>query len=374
MMKSQVIKALQMVLFPNSTKSIVEKKAVSNVQFFGNEVCVDVVINSPAMHIKKKLESDIIKAIYKEFSDKFVVKTNIIVEVPQAKVDVPIKGNPIPGITNIVAVASGKGGVGKSTITSNLAVSLSQKGFKVGVVDADIYGPSMHIMFGVKNSKPEVIKIANKSYIKPVESFGIKLLSIGFFAESNQAVVWRGPMASKALQQLLKESFWGELDFLLVDLPPGTGDIHLSLVQTIPLTAAVIVSTPQDIALADARKAINMFSIESINVPVLGIIENMSFFIPHDNQEKKYYIFGKHGARELAKELKTPLIGEIPLVQEVRERADKGAPVVLEKKHLTNHCFDELSKNFVRQLVSRNKTMSPSEVVKITTMAGCSSN
>jgi len=372
-MKNQVTNALQKVLFPNSTKSIVEKKAVSNIHFFGNEVCVDVVINSPAMHVRKKLESDIIKAIYKEISEKIIVKINIIVEAPQEKIDTPIKGDPIPGVTNIVAIASGKGGVGKSTITSNLAVCLSQKGFKVGIVDADIYGPSMHIMFGLQNSKPEVIKIANKNYIKPVENFGIKILSIGFFAESNQAVVWRGPMASKALQQLLKESFWGELDFLLVDLPPGTGDIHLSLVQTIPLTAAVIVSTPQDIALADARKAINMFSIESINVPVLGIIENMSFFIPHDNQEKKYYIFGKKGARALAKELGTPLIGEIPLVQEVRERADRGIPVALEKKHLTYNSFDELSKSFVRELVSRNNNISPSEAVKITTMAGCSS-
>jgi len=371
-MKNQVIKALQTVSFPNSKKSIVEKNAVSNVHIFGKEVCVDVVINSPAMHVKKKLEADIIKAIHKEFSEKFVIKTNIIVEVNQKKTDMPIKGDSIPGVANIVAIASGKGGVGKSTITSNLGVSLAQKGFKVGIVDADIYGPSMHIMFGVQNRKPEVVKIANKNYIKPVENFGIKLLSIGFFTESNQAVIWRGPMASKALKQLLKESFWGELDFLLVDLPPGTGDIHLSLVQTIPLTAAVIVSTPQDIALADARKAINMFSIESINVPILGIIENMSFFIPHDNYEKKYYIFGKQGAGKLAKELKTPLIGEIPLVQEVREYSDKGRPVVLEKTHLIYDSFDKLSKNFVNQLVLRNKKLSASEIVKITTMAGCS--
>jgi len=367
--RTSVLKALERVLFPNSNKTIIQKNAIDNIQIFDNEVCLDITIDTPTFHVKKKIETDIIEAIHDQISNKIVVKLNVNVLAKSNVASNVIKGNKIDGVANIIAIASGKGGVGKSTITANLSICLAKMGFKVGVVDADIYGPSMHIMFGVEKQKPTLIKIGNKNYIKPVEAYGVKLLSIGFFAESNQAVVWRGPMASKALSQLLIESFWSELDFLLIDLPPGTGDIHLSLVQTVPVTGVVVVSTPQDIALADARKAVSMFKMPSINVPILGIIENMSFFIPDDNPQKKYYIFGKEGAKNLAKTMKIPFIGEIPVVQSIRESSDKGSPLVLKEKG--EMLFKESTQNLVKQLTLRNKTLSESEIVKITTMAGC---
>lgn len=367
--KRDVLKALKEVLSPNSNETLIQKNAVNNIQVFGNEVHIDIAINTPTFHVKKKVETDIIEAIHNKISKKVLVKLNVKVIAKNNTEKNIIKGNKIDGVANIIAIASGKGGVGKSTITANLAICLAKMGFKVGVVDADIYGPSMHIMFGVKNKKPALIKIGGKQYINPVEAHGVKLLSIGFFAESNQAVVWRGPMASKALNQLLVESFWGELDFLLIDLPPGTGDIHLSLVQTVPVTGVIVVSTPQNIALADAKKAVAMFRMPSINVPVLGILENMSFFIAKENPHKKYYIFGKEGAQHLAEKEGIFFIGEIPIVQGIRENADKGSPFILEKDGML--LFKELTQNVVKQLVIRNKTLSKSEVVKITTMAGC---
>jgi ATP-binding protein involved in chromosome partitioning len=251
----------------------------------------------------------------------------------------------LPGVKNVIAVASGKGGVGKSTITANLAAGLAKRGNKVGLVDADIYGPSIHIMFDIRDLKPGVKEENGKHIMMPVESHGVKIMTIGFFADINQAVAWRGPMASKALTQMFKDVEWGELDYLFVDLPPGTGDIHLSLVQHIPITAAIVVSTPQEIALADAKKGISFFKIPTVNVPIMGLVENMAWFTPDELPNNKYYIFGKDGVQNLATEMKVPLIGQIPLVQSIRESGDAGRPVVLQETTPQAIAFDELVSN-----------------------------
>ena len=275
--KKNILKALETVTITGEEKNIIDSGAVQNVITFADEVVVDLKIATPAMHIKKRTEEDIISVIKEKVDKDAQVKVNIKVEAPPKKQNPNlIKGKPIPGIQNIIAIASGKGGVGKSTITANLAVTLVKMGFKVGVLDADIYGPSIPIMFDVVKERPLSVTVNGKSKMKPVESFGVKILSIGFFTQPDQAVIWRGPMASKALNQLLFDAEWGELDFMLIDLPPGTGDIHLSIMQALPITGAVIVSTPQTVALADARKGVSMFQQENISVPVLGIIENMS--------------------------------------------------------------------------------------------------
>jgi ATP-binding protein involved in chromosome partitioning len=283
-----------------------------------------------------------------------------------------IKGKSIPGISNIIAVASGKGGVGKSTITANLAVSLAKMGFKVGVLDADIYGPSMPIMFDVESAKPISIEVDGKSKMQPISSYGVELLSIGFFTKPDQAVIWRGPMAAKALNQMIFDANWGELDFLLIDLPPGTGDIHLSIMQSLPITGAVVVSTPQAVALADAKKGVSMFLSEAVKVPVLGIIENMAYFTPEELPENKYYIFGKEGAKNLASDLQVPLLGEVPLVQSIREAGDYGRPAALQTASPLEKIYEEIARNVVQETVNRNENLAPTEAIKITTMAGCS--
>jgi ATP-binding protein involved in chromosome partitioning len=324
------------------------------------------------LQAKKKLEVDIMTAIHDRVNEKAKIKVSVTVpEIAKEQASNRIRGQAIPGVTNIIAVASGKGGVGKSTVTANLAVALAQMGFKVGLVDADIYGPSMPIMFDVLYDKPSAIDVDGKSKMEPVESYGVKLLSIGFFAGANQAVVWRGPMATKALNQLIHDAHWGELDFMLIDMPPGTGDIHLSLVQSLPVTGAVIVSTPQAVALADARKGVAMFGMESIGVPVLGIIENMAYFTPEELPNNKYYIFGKEGAKSLANELQIPFLGQIPLVQSIREAGDVGRPAVLQKTGLVAEAFTAVTTRVVEELVKRNDELPPTEMVRITTMAGC---
>lgn len=367
--RKDILKALETITIAGEGKNMVESGAIANVITFGDEVVVDLVLHTPAMHIKKRAEDDIKKTILELVSPDAKIKINSKVEVP----DKPeVKGKAIPGIKNIIGVASGKGGVGKSTVTANLAVSLAKMGFSVGILDADIYGPSMPIMFDVESEKPISIMVDGKSKMKPVESYEVKILSIGFFTAPSQAVIWRGPMASKALNQMIFDADWGELDFMLIDLPPGTGDIHLSIVQSLPITGVVIVSTPQAVALADAKKGVSMFMSEAINVPVLGIIENMAYFTPEELPENKYYIFGKEGARNLAEDLDVPFLGEVPIVQSIREAGDYGRPAAMQTGSVIETVFEEITRNVVREVVSRNESLPATEAVKITTMAGCS--
>ena len=369
--KNQVLQALESISVPGEGQNMVESGAVKNVQIFGDEVVVDITINNPSLQARKKTEVEILKTIHEKVYQKAKIKINIKVDTPSQPAVNEIKGKPIPGINNIIAVASGKGGVGKSTVTANLAVSLAKMGFNVGLLDADIYGPSMPIMFDVAHAKPLATEVDGKSKMVPVENYGVKMLSIGFFTQPNQAVIWRGPMAAKALNQMIFDAHWGELDFLLIDLPPGTGDIHLSIMQSMPVTGAVVVSTPQEVALADARKGVAMFQQEAINVPVLGIVENMAYFTPEELPDNKYYIFGKEGAKNLAEDLKVPFLGEIPLVQSIREAGDVGRPAAMQTATPVEIAFEALTRNVVSELVARNKDLPPTEAIKITTMAGC---
>ncbi|HEU0135932.1 MAG TPA: Mrp/NBP35 family ATP-binding protein [Flavobacterium sp.] len=370
--RKEILKALESISIAGEGKNMVESGAVTNVVTFGDEAIIDLVISTPAMHIKKRAEDDIRKLIQERFYAEAKVKVNIKVEAANKANPNEIKGKAIPGIKNIIAVASGKGGVGKSTVTANLAVTLAKMGFNVGVLDADIYGPSMPIMFDVESEKPISVTVDGKSKMKPVESYEIKLLSIGFFTAPSQAVIWRGPMASKALNQMIFDADWGELDFMLIDLPPGTGDIHLSIMQALPITGAVVVSTPQAVALADAKKGVSMFLSEAINVPVLGIIENMSYFTPEELPDNKYYIFGQAGAKNLADDLQVPFLGEVPLVQSIREAGDYGRPAAMQTGSVIEKVFEEITRNVVQETIARNTNLPATEAIKITTMAGCS--
>ncbi len=371
--KKDIFNGLSHVNVPGEETSITDAGLVKNIQVFGDEVEVDVDSPNPTLQFRKKLEVEIMKGLHERIHPKLKVKVRTHV-VEQAEKPKPneIKGKPIPGVDNIIAIASGKGGVGKSTLTANIAVELANMGFKVGLVDADIYGPSMPVMFDVQNTKPVAVEVEGKSRMQPVESYGVKLLSIGFFAGTDQAVVWRGPMASKALNQLIWDAHWGELDFLLIDLPPGTGDIHLSVVQSVPLNGAVVVSTPQTVALADARKGVGMFKVPNINVPVLGIVENMAYFTPDELPDNKYYIFGQEGAKHLAEEMNVPFLGEVPLVQSIREAGDVGRPAVMQGDTPAAEAFRSVVRRMVEECVKRNETLPPTEAVRITTMAGCS--
>lgn len=353
-------------------KEIEVEDLVHNVQVMGDDVYIDMTAHSPAMHEKKKLEAAMKQAFSSEFGENINLKLKIASPEPTEVQQNQIKGKQIPGIQNIIAIASGKGGVGKSTVAANLAVTLAKMGFKVGLLDADIYGPSVPTMLDTEGAKPLSVEVDGKNLMQPIENYGVKMLSIGYFSGSNQAVVWRGPMASKALNQMLRDAHWGELDFLLIDLPPGTGDIHLSIIQEVPVTGAVIVSTPQHVALADVRKGIAMFQMESINIPVLGLVENMAYFTPEELPENKYYIFGNQGAQYLADDLGIPVLGEIPLIQSIREAGDIGRPAALQENSKIAEIYRKTAQNMVESLVERNKNLPPTEAVKITTMAGCS--
>ena len=372
MQKKDIINLLDQLTLPGEGQSISQSGAVSNINIFGKEIVIDLTLKTPALHIKKRVVTDITKAIKEEFGEEVSPKINIKVPAAPAQGAQLIKGKPIKGIQNIVAVASGKGGVGKSTVTANLAITLAEMGFKVGVLDADIYGPSIPIMFDVAGQRPLSVELAGKSKMKPIEQYGVKVLSIGFFTQPNQAVIWRGPMAAKALNQMIFDAAWGELDFLIVDLPPGTGDIHLSIMQSLPITGAVVVSTPQNVALADARKGVAMFAQEHIQVPVLGMVENMAYFTPAELPDHKYYIFGQSGARNLAEDLDIEFLGEIPLVQSIRESGDIGRPAALQVGTSAAEAFVDMTREVVRQTVRRNEDLPPTEAIKITTMAGCS--
>ena len=368
--KLNIKEVFKKVIFPTTDKNFIDLGVILNIQLFGNEVVLDIEISNPTLQFKKRIENICVEALQKQFGNTIVVKLNFIVK--KVEKDNKIKGNPIPGVKNIIAVSSGKGGVGKSTISANLSVALVELGYKVGLVDADIYGPSMPIMFDLVGESPNAIDVNGKKKMQPLENYGVKMVSMGLFTQANQAIVWRGPMASKALNQLIWDSYWGELDYLIVDLPPGTGDIHLSLVQAIPITGAVIISTPQEIALADAEKGVNMFKMDSIDVPVLGIIENMSFFVTEENPDKKYFIFGKDGAKNLAEKLGVELLGQIPIVQSLREAADAGRPGVLQLNTEISNSFINLAKKVVVSIDERNANLPTTESVKITNMKGCS--
>lgn len=368
--KEAVIESLKTISLPGEGGNLVDQGVVSNIMIFGDQVDIDLQLQNPSLQARKKLEVTILKTLHEQVYEKAKIKINTKVIAPPKPQD-QIKGKPIQGIENIIAISSGKGGVGKSTITANLAVTLSKMGCKVGILDADIYGPSIPTMFDMEGARPLSVQIDGKSKMEPIENYGVKVLSIGFFTKPDQAVVWRGPMAAKALNQMIFDAAWGDLDFLLIDLPPGTGDIHLSIVQSLPLNGAVVVSTPQNVALADAKKGIAMFQQESINVPVLGIVENMSYFTPAELPENKYYIFGKKGAEYLAKDKEVPFLGALPLVQSIREAADFGRPAVLQEQSNLNEYFDEITKKLVSQTLLRNQNLPPTKAVEITNLVGC---
>ncbi len=326
--RENVLTALQGVVEPELGKDIVTLNLVSDLKISGNEVEVVVKSSNPAMHARARMQEAVEFALERAFGRE--VKVLVQIATLKAEERTPETRKVLPGVKHIIAVASGKGGVGKSTVASNLAVGLAQLGYRVGLCDADIHGPSVPTMFDVAEEKPEPIEMGERTLIQPIEQYGVKVLSIGFFADPDQAIVWRGPMASRALTQLFTDAHWGPLDYMIVDLPPGTGDIHLSLVQQVPLTGAVVVSTPQEVALADARKGVGMFRLDSVNVPVLGLIENMAYFVPPDAPEKRYHIFGQDGAKRLATSLEVPFLGELPLIQSIREAGDAGRPAILQ--------------------------------------------
>ena len=381
--KNNIKKTLEKINMSGHSENIVSTGILKNIQVFGDQVDIDIVVTNPALQARKKLEVDIMKIIHDDIYEKAKININTKVELPienendENEIDSPDRpkissqAKKINGVDSIIAISSAKGGVGKSTVTINLAAALAKKGCKVGILDADIYGPSVPTMMDVEGYVPKSIKIDDKSKIEPVESYNVKIMSIGFFTKLDQAVVWRGPMASKALNQMIFDTHWGELDFLFLDLPPGTGDIHLSLVQSLPITGSIIVSTPQNVALADARRGIKMFQQDSISVPILGLIENMAYF-KTDESDIKHYIFGESGVKYLSKDLNINFLGEIPIFQSLREASDFGRPGSLQESTDVSNIFEEISKNMVEQLLVRNKELPPTKIVEITNLVGCS--
>jgi ATP-binding protein involved in chromosome partitioning len=350
--REQIMNVLGTIIEPDLKKDIVSLNLVEDIQFSANSIEVVVNVSNPALHARKRMQEAVAFNLKRVFGKDISVSCEVKGIPAEAQ---KVRRKILPDVKNIVAIASGKGGVGKSTVTANLAGGLAKAGYRVGIVDADIYGPSMPTMFDVVKERPEMIDVEGTAMINPVMSYGIKILSIGFFTEQDNAVVWRGPMAAKALTQLFTDAYWGELDYLLIDLPPGTGDIHLSLVQTVPLDCVVIVSTPQEVALADARRGVNMFQMESINVPVAGILENMAWFTPLELPENKYYIFGRDGAKNLAEGMNVPFLGHIPLVQSVREAGDLGRPAVFQENTPIAHAFDEIVTTFIEKVKAVKK-------------------
>ncbi len=359
--KEQVLEALKHVEDPDLKKDLVTLGMIKDLVVDGKNISFTVVLTTPACPMKELIHKNCVNAILQYIHAGANVNVKMTSDVSSQNKSGPL----LPNVKNIIGVASGKGGVGKSTVASNLALALVKLGASVGLVDADIYGPSQTIMFDVRNKKPVMREIDGKSKIIPVESYGVKLLSIGFFVDTSQALVWRGPMASKAAVQLFQDAEWGELDYLIIDLPPGTGDIHLTLVGAVPLTGVVIVSTPQLVALADAKKGVGMFQLPQINVPVLGIVENMAYFSPPDQPDKKYYIFGKDGAKKLAEELSVPLLGEIPLVQSICEAGDVGRPAVMQDNTLQAIAYMEMASKVAQQVSMQNAKVPIAQVADV---------
>lgn len=360
--KDQVINALRTVNDPDLHRDLVTLNMIEDVEVDGNKVSFKVVLTTPACPLKDKIRQDCITAIHKLIHPQAEVSIEMTSRVTSRR---PEKQPLLPGVKNIIAVASGKGGVGKSTVAANLAVALGRTGAKVGLIDADIYGPSVPLMFNEVNAKPKAIERGGKTMVLPIEKYGIKILSVGFFVDPAKALVWRGPMASNALTQLFSEADWGELDYIVIDMPPGTGDIHLTIVQQLPVTGVCIVTTPQEVALADARKAIGMFTQESINVPILGLIENMAWFTPAELPDNKYYIFGQDGGKKLAQASNIPLLGQIPLVQGICESGDKGSPIALDANSPMSEAFRKLAENTAQQIAIRNANIAPTKIVEM---------
>lgn len=353
--------ALREVQDPDLKKDLVTLNMITDIKVGEKKLSFTVVLTTPACPLKEMIKKDCEKAIEKHFGSGIELDILMSSSVTSQRNDGPI----LPGVKNIIAIASGKGGVGKSTVTSNLAIALSRAGADVGVIDADIFGPSMPTMFNCEFEQPGITKVGEKNMIIPVQQYGVKLMSIGFLAAPDDAVVWRGPMASSALRQFLSDTLWGDLDYLLIDLPPGTSDIHLTLVQAVPVTGVVIVTTPQKVALADAQKGISMFRQGQINVPILGLVENMAYFTPDELPDNKYYIFGEGGGEKLAKKHDIPILGQIPIVQSIRESGDSGYPAAM-KDDSVSGAFSELASNVARQVAIRNATFDQTKKVEMT--------
>lgn len=360
--KEQVLTALSNVMEPDLGKDLVTLNMVKDVETAENEVSFTVVLTTPACPLKELIRGACVNAIHHLISSDAKVNIKMISNVTSNRKD---NKNLLPQVRNIIAVASGKGGVGKSTVAANLALALAGDGASVGLMDADIYGPSVPIMFGVRGERPLMTKVNGKGMIVPLERYGIKLMSIGLLVDEKQAIVWRGPMASSALKQFVTEVQWGALDYLIIDLPPGTGDVHLTIVQTVPVTGVVVVTTPQQVALADAKKGIGMFSTGVIKVPVLGLVENMAYFTPEEFPDKQYYIFGRDGGKRLAEEFEIPFLGQIPLVEGICEGGDIGIPVMMGDDEITKLAFSGFAQNVARQIAIRNASLDPTRVVEI---------
>lgn len=362
--KEAVLKALGNVDDPDLGKDLVTLNMVKDIEVDGNNVAFTVVLTTPACPMKEMIEKACINAIQLLVSKEAVVSVKMTSNVNSNRKDNLAL---LPNVKNIIAVASGKGGVGKSTISVNLALALAHEGAKVGILDADIYGPSIPIMLGLRDERPKMIDLEGdgKGKIVPIEKYGVKAMSIGLLVDEKQAVVWRGPIASSALKQFITDVHWGDLDYLIIDLPPGTGDIHLTLVQAVPVTGSVIVSTPQAVAAADAKKAIMMFKQPQINIPILGVVENMAYFTPTELPDNKYYLFGKGGAQQMAEQFELPFLGEVPLVQSIREGGDNGIPAVLDDTNPSKQVFLELARNVARNVSMRNANMEPTKVVQM---------
>ena len=357
-----IMDALATVRYPGNGKNLVEAEMVAdNLRIDGMKVSFSLIFEKSTDPFMKSMLKAAETAIHTYVSPD--VEVTISTESRQAARPEP--GKMLPQVKNVIAVSSGKGGVGKSTVAANLAIALSKLGYKVGLLDADIFGPSVPKMFQVEDERPYAENIGGRDLIIPVEKYGIKLLSIGFFVNPDTATLWRGGMASNALKQLVGDAYWGELDYFILDTPPGTSDIHLTLLQTLAITGAVIVSTPQQVALADARKGIDMYMNDKVNVPILGLVENMAWFTPAELPENKYYIFGKEGTKQLAEEMNVPLLGQIPLVQSICESGDKGTPVALDEQTITGRAFLQLAAAVVRQVDKRNIEMAPTQVVGV---------
>ena len=346
-----VLNALRTVQEPDLKKDLVTLNMVRDISREGNKVSFTIVLTTPACPMKELMKRDCINALKQHISEELEVEVNFTSNTSSMRVDL---NTVLPGVKNIITVVSGKGGVGKSTVAANLALALAQKGATGGLMDADIYGPSVPIMFGVRGQRPLMMDVEGKDKIVPLEQYGIKLISIGLLVDEKSAVVWRGPMASSAIRQFVTDVHWGELDYLIIDMPPGTGDIHLTLVQTIPVTGAVVVTTPQDVALADAKKAIAMFGQAQINVPIIGLVENMAWFTPAELPESKYYIFGKDGGKNLADQLDLNFLGQIPIVQSIREGGDKGVPVMVGDDQISKDAFLAFASDTIRAIAIAN--------------------